>query len=569
MLDRRIRVAALTCAALFSLTPFAARAQTSEGPPQRVIVKWRGDIAIAGQSAASAEALERSGARVGATVQFVRRIATGAEVVTANRRLSRTEFDDLIRTLASDPNVEYAEEDVLQRRYFVPNDTRYSEQWHYYENTGGLNAPNAWDLSTGTGVTVAVLDTGYRPHADLAANLVPGYDFISDTFVSRDGNLRDSDASDPGDWTLTNDCPPASPSDSSWHGTHVAGTIAARTNNGSGVAGVAHNARVLPVRVLGRCGALTSDIADAIIWASGGSVTGVPANANPARVINMSLGSPPGYSCSSTEQAAINSARSRGTVVVVAAGNDGVNASQTTPANCSGVIAVAATTRSGAKTWYSNYGSVVDVAAPGGDLSGSSANNVLSTLNTGTTSPGSDSYAFYAGTSMAAPHVAGVVALMLSRNSALTPDEVESRLRSSARPLPGGCSGGCGAGIVDALAAVNAASGGGTIPPPTGVCAAGYTHYTGTLSQGGSAYLPTSSGSAYAAGTSSGRLTGPSNADFDLYLQRRGSYWTTVARSLGYTSTESIDYAGSAGTYRWRVYSYSGSGTYNLCVKKP
>jgi serine protease len=569
MFVRFNRVAALACATLVFFTPLAVEAQTEEGPPQRVIVKWRDDALLSAQSSRSLETLERSGARLGATVQRVRRLATGAEVLRASRALSRAELDDFIRALASDPNVEYVEEDVLQRRYVVPNDPRYGEQWHYFESAGGINLPSAWDLSTGSGVTVAVLDTGYRPHTDLAANLLSGYDFISDTFVSRDGNLRDGDASDPGDWTLTNDCPPASPSDSSWHGTHVAGTIAARTGNSTGVAGVAYNARVLPVRVLGRCGALTSDIADAIIWASGGGVTGVPTNATPARVINMSLGSPPGYACSSTEQAAINSARSRGTVVVVAAGNDGVNAAETTPANCSGVIAVAATTRAGAKTWYSNYGSVVDVSAPGGNLSGSQANDILSTLNTGTTAPGADTYAFYSGTSMAAPHVAGVVALMLSRNGALTPDDIELRLKSSTRPLPGSCSGGCGTGIVNALAAVNAAVAGGG-PPSGGVCAAGYTLYSGTLSSRGSAYAPTSAGAAYPAGAHSGRLSGPTSADFDLFLQRRsGSTWSVVARSESVSSTEAIDYSGSSGTYRWRVLAYNGSGAYSLCMRRP
>ncbi len=571
MVDRFNRVAAFTCATLVTLMPFAAMAQNAEGPPQRVIVKWRDTALANAQNTRSAEALQRSSVRLGATVQRIRRTASGAEVVRADRRLSREELTDFIRTLGSDPSVEYVEEDVLQHRYAVPNDPRYNEQWHYFESSGGLNAPAAWDLNTGSGVTVAVLDTGYRPHADLASNLLAGYDFISDTFVSRDGNLRDSDARDPGDWTLTNDCPPNSPSDSSWHGTHVAGTIAALTNNNNGVAGVAHSARVLPVRVLGRCGALTSDIADAIIWASGGSVTGVPANSTPARVINMSLGSPPGYSCSQTEQAAINSARSRGTVVVVAAGNDSGNAAESTPGNCNGVVVVAATNRSGAKAWYSNYGSVVDVSAPGGNLSGSQANDILSTLNAGTTTPGSDNYGFYAGTSMASPHVAAVAALMLSRNSALTPDEVEARLKSSARALPGSCSGGCGAGIVNALAAVNAAVGGGSEPPPTGeTCAAGFTLYSGTLSSRGNRYAPVSAGTSYPAGSHAGRLTGPAGADFDLFLQRAsGSRWLNVRRSEGLTSTESIDYSGSAGTYRWRVFSYNGSGAYSLCVKRP
>jgi serine protease len=209
----------------------------------------------------------------------------------------------------------------------------------------------------------------------------------------------------------------------------------------------------------------------------------------------------------------------------------------------------------------------VDVAAPGGDTRTSAANGVLSTLNTGTTTPGSDTYAFYQGTSMATPHVAGVIALMLARNSALTPDDLESRLKSSTRAFPATCSQ-CGTGIVDALAAVNAATGGGG--GGGGSCAAGFTEYAGTLSSGGAAYVPSTSGFAAAAGLHSGRLTGPSSADFDLYLQRlSGSSWVIAARAEGTTSTESIDYTGTANTYRWHVLSYSGSGAYLLCVKVP
>jgi serine protease len=207
-----------------------------------------------------------------------------------------------------------------------------------------------------------------------------------------------------------------------------------------------------------RCGGYTSDIADAIVWASGGSVSGVPANSNVAKVVNLSLGG--AGACDTTTQNAINSARTRGTVIVVAAGNENQNASNSSPANCSGVIAVASVNRSGGRAYYSNFGSVVDVAAPGGDVRTSDSNGVLSTLNSGSTTPGSDIYGFYQGMSMAAPHVAGVVALMLARNSALSADEVESRLRASTRPFPATCSQ-CGTGIVDALSAVNAATGGG------------------------------------------------------------------------------------------------------------
>jgi serine protease len=197
-----------------------------------------------------------------------------------------------------------------------------------------------------------------------------------------------------------------------------------------------------------------------MVWASGGTVTGAPANANKARVLNLSLGG--SGACDTTTQNAINSARSRGAVVVVAAGNSNVNAANANPANCAGVITVAAVGRTGGKASYSNYGTVVDVAAPGGD----SGAGILSTLNAGTTTPAGDNYAYYMGTSMATPHVAGVAALMLAKNPNLTPDEVEAKLKATARAFPAACSG-CGAGIVDAAAAVNAVTATTTVQAPT------------------------------------------------------------------------------------------------------
>ena len=195
-----------------------------------------------------------------------------------------------MRQIAADPNVEYVEVDKLNKPLLTPNDTRYSEQWGY-SGTYGIKANQAWDVTNGSGVVVAVLDTGITNHSDLNANILPGYDFISDTAVSNDGNGRDSDASDPGDWVTANQCGGThAAQNSSWHGTHVAGTIAAVTNNAKGVAGVAYGAKIVPARVLGTCGGYDSDIADAITWASGGTVSGVPANANPAEVINLSLG---------------------------------------------------------------------------------------------------------------------------------------------------------------------------------------------------------------------------------------------------------------------------------------
>jgi serine protease len=426
------------------------------GPPQRIIVKWRAAAADLDSANTAARTMRDMGGRYGVSMRAVRRMTSGADVMMLDRELTEQEYSQLVREIGASSNVEYAEPDRLLRASLTPNDTYYNLQWHYFETAGGINLPTAWDVSTGSGVTVAVLDTGARPHVDLATNLVGGYDFISDTFISRDGNLRDADARDPGDWNAADECGSGTPaSSSSWHGTHVAGTIAARTNNGRGVSGVAFNSRVVPVRVLGRCGGFTSDIADGLVWASGGTVAGVPANPNPARVANLSLGG--GGPCGTTMQNAINTARSRGTVVIVAAGNENQNAQNASPANCSGVVVVAAVNRRGGRAFYSNFGSVVDVAAPGGAMNVNAGDGVASTLNSGTTTPGNDSYAYYQGTSMATPHVSGVAALMLSVNPSLTPAQIETRLRNSVRAFPAACSQ-CGTGIVNARAAVNAAA---------------------------------------------------------------------------------------------------------------
>ncbi|PZO09688.1 MAG: protease [Lysobacteraceae bacterium] len=387
----------------------------------------------------------------------VRRMSLGADVVATTHKLSAAEAETMMRQIAANPNVEYVQIDRVMTHMLTPNDTRYAEQWGYTDADAGIRANTAWDVANGSGIIVAVLDTGYVAHSDLAANIVAGYDFITNATTAGDGGGRDSDASDPGDFSGGNP--------SSWHGTHVAGTIAAVTNNAKGVAGTAWGAKVMPVRVLGRGGGSTSDIADAIIWSSGGAVSGVPtlSAANAADVINMSLGG--GGSCDATTQAAINSAVSRGTTVVVAAGNSNANASGFTPASCNNVVNVASVTSASARSSFSNFGTLIDVSAPG--------SGILSTLNAGTAGPGAESYASYNGTSMASPHVAGAVALVQSRRLALglamyTPAQVEAQLKSTAYALAGACSGGCGAGIINARALVDAAGGGSTPPPPTG-----------------------------------------------------------------------------------------------------
>ena len=580
-----MRATACTALLIAALAPQAASAgglatstrSTEPLPTDRLIIKYRDG------SSATTRSAEEHAARAGHRMALLRVGVGDTRVMRVERRLPHAEMEQLARDIAAaDPAILYAEPDRILRALATPNDTQYGQQWHYFEATAGLNLPPAWDKSTGSGVVVAVIDTGYRPHADLAANILPGYDFIADSFVSNDGGGRDSDAKDPGDAIAAGECgngDPAQDESSSWHGTHVAGTIAAVSNNGSGVAGVAYGAKVLPVRVLGKCGGYTSDIAAGIVWASGGSVSGIPANPNPARVINLSLGG--SGACDTTSRDAIAGARSRGTVVVVAAGNENVNASNSSPANCAGVIAVAAVNRSGGRAYYSNYGAVVAVAAPGGDTRSSAANGILSTLNAGSTTPGADSFGYYQGTSMAAPHVAGVVALMLAKNPALTPDEVATRLKSSARAFPATCSQ-CGTGIVDANAAVDAA--GGTTPPPTGGNEVEPNNSTGTAQSVaiGATINGTMSGSSdsdyfritLAAGAAlSATLTPNGSSDYDLYLYN-GSGSLIGSSEAGTGSVDSVSTTNTATAsrvYYVRVRYYSGAtgtaGTYSLGLR--
>jgi serine protease len=594
---------ALALAAALSLPAQALQLEgAAVGVPSdatdRVVVRYRQRSTSDVVDAATLRSAEQAAGRAGAGVKHLRRTGSGSHVLKLDRRLSLERVRQLAAEIqATDPQVEYAEPDRIMTIQLVPNDPTYPAQWQYSEPVAGLNLPAAWDKSTGTGVVVAVIDTGYRPHADLAANIVPGYDFITSAVVGNDGNGRDADALDPGDGVNAGECGTGSTAqNSSWHGTHVAGTIAALTGNGVGVAGVAFGAKVQPVRVLGKCGGFTSDIADAIIWASGGTVPGVPANPTPARVINMSLGG--SGACDTSSQNAINSARSRGTVVVVAAGNSNQNASNASPANCTGVVTVGAVGRGGARAFYSNYGTLVDVSAPGGDQSTGTANGILSTLNAGARAPGADSYAYYQGTSMATPHVAGVAALMLARNPALTPDQVEARLKSSARPLPVTCSLGCGAGLVDASAAVDAAIGAVPAPAPAPAPAAAPTPVPSSVTElepnNSLAAAQVLSVGATLAGTLASstdtdyyrfsiapgrsvvvKLTPNASSDYDLYAYN--SVGTRIASSvLGTGAVDSVTLSNSSTTASAiayvRVIYFSGgvgssAGTYSLTLQ--
>lgn len=394
----------------------------------------------------------------GYSVRYLRKLAKGGEVIEFDKALPPAVMRRLADELARlDDRIDYVEPDVVMVPLAASNDKHSAAQWNINDPTAGIYANEAWAMSKGQGVVVAVVDSGVRPHVDLMPNLLPGHDFISNRAAARDGDGRDGQAWDEGTWTTATQCGPDQlPEDSLWHGTHVAGTIGAVANNRLGIAGVAPKAQLLPVRVVGRCGGRTSDIIDGMMWAAGLPVSGVPLNRHPAQVINLSLGSI--TACSKSFQSAINAVRSAGAVVVAAAGNSDTDVANVSPAGCNGVISVAASDRNGRLAYYSNHGRRITVAAPGGDMRDAAEGGILSLYNAGARRPALDMLAYMQGTSMAAPHVSGVVALMLARHPGLTPDRVEQLLRGSARAMPGNCRGGCGGGLVDAAAAVAAAA---------------------------------------------------------------------------------------------------------------
>ena len=399
-------------------------------------------------------------------------IGDGFEILGFGHEISFRDAVTISGELVARGLVRSAEPDVMRTSTAVPNDPRFSEQWYLQtpgSSTQGIDLPSAWDITRGSSsVVVAVIDTGRLDHPELSGRLVDGYDFVSQTKNSKDGDGWDSDETDLGDWSESDDplytCTVGDPfKSSSWHGTHVSGIIAANADNSVGIAGVAPNVRVQHVRVLGTCGGRTSDEAVAIRWAAGLPVDGVPLNPTPAKVINLSLGSQ--TACAAVEQAAIDEAVAAGVTVVVAAGNAGLDldTNDFAPSKCANVISVAALRFDGSRASYTNYGSSIDVAAPGGP------GGILSLQNGGTrTADSSWTYGYKQGTSMSTPIVSGIAALVLSVNPNLTPAQVESIIESSARPFPTGvstpCSSNpsdtfhCGTGIADAGAALRLAA---------------------------------------------------------------------------------------------------------------
>ena len=412
------------------------------------------------------EELQRLQSILGVAISGSHAMSGDAFVVRLAQPVNSSVALSMIRSLENDPDIVHVSPDELLQSQMIPNDPYFSQQWSLTGPPGGIDATRAWDVTTGSPAgVVAIVDTGILGHPDFSNRIIGGYDFISDPARSGDGDGRDSNPIDAGDWVPANYCPGSPASNSSWHGTHVAGIIAATGNNGNGVAGLDWQTRIVAARTIGKCGATVSDIVDAMRWSAGLPVPGVPANPNPARVINMSLGGRIPCWLNPIEQEAILELLVKGVAVVVSAGNDFANATNYSPAGCAGVITVGATGASGDRASYSNYSDLVlDLSAPGGEdpRIGGINGEIFSTWASGTQSdPGVPTYQPKSGTSMAAPHVSGVVSLMLAVNPNLTIAQIRDILIGTARPFTAGskCAelGICGAGLLDAGKAVAAA----------------------------------------------------------------------------------------------------------------
>jgi len=430
----------------------------------------------------------------------LRAVARDARLVDLGRPLPADEAQALAERLRALPEVDWVTLNVREQR--LQADPLRSQQWWLRAASGGNAQPQAerrrgvpgFETAWASGIPgaggsmapiVAVLDTGIAPHPDLVGRVLPGHDFVADTLAANDGDGRDADPADPGDWVDASDRQNARFASceiqrSSWHGTVIAGLIAAIPDNGLGVAGINPQGRVLPVRVAGKCGATVADILDGMRWAAGLAVAGVAANPHPARILNISFGG--AAPCTADYQGVLAELQARGVVVVAAAGND--HATVARPANCAGVVGVAAVNRDGFKTHYSNFGSALattGIATVGGDDNRGGAwrdivadSGIVGVWNTGETGPGRAEYAALFGTSFAAPMVSGTLALMLSVNPQLTAAAMVDGLRLSARPHldsplvaacsndhPGRCActnATCGVGLLDAREALRFAA---------------------------------------------------------------------------------------------------------------
>lgn len=341
-------------------------------------------------------------------------------VFEADSMLSPEQQQEVVDKLKQNPLVKSVEPDRIVHALASTGEPFYSRQWAL--GSSYLNVAPAWQKYNGAGQTIGIVDTGYSVHPDFDNQHMYGYDFITSPEIAQDNDGRDPSPFDQGSQNAM----------VNWHGTFVAGIAAARAN-GVGTTGVAPAAGVTHARALGLGGdGYVSDIAEALVWASGGHVDGVPANQHPATVVNMSL-SYPAETCSTTMQSAINSALSRNVPVVVAAGNMSANANYHEPANCYRAIVVGAATSSFTLASYSNYGDMLDVVAPGGQVGG----QIFGPLNSGFYRPDQPTYGNMSGTSMAAPYVSGTIALMKQAYPGIGVEQIRNILHSTGSNIAG------------------------------------------------------------------------------------------------------------------------------------
>ncbi|WP_198928895.1 S8 family peptidase [Boudabousia liubingyangii] len=426
-------------------------------------------------SSSTQDRVARAASQAGTQVEGGKAALPSITTIELKKPLNEADAKRFMERVSANPNVEYVEPDIEVKQLAevseetpeAPNDPRFEEQWSLHKEWG-IDVQGAWRHTKGRGATVAVIDSGIINHPDLRDRYLGGYDFISSARISRDGDGRDDDPNDEGDWTEKDACGYNKPDrfiSSSWHGSHVAGIIAATQNNREGISGIAPEASLIHARALGKCGGTSADIAAAITWVSGGKVPGVPVNEHPAKVINMSLGGA-SNTCPRYYQDAINEATRRGAVIVVAAGNEAKDARNSVPANCDNVITVAASGPTGKLSYFSNYGRRIDLTAPGGDAHYKNG-TILSTVDSGRTTQRSFTYGQMQGTSQAAPHVAGVATLLKAMDPDLTFDEVRDLLTENTKPLAS-CTKGCGTGLLNAKKATDAlAEQLGETPEPT------------------------------------------------------------------------------------------------------
>ena len=418
----------------------AARRSGAQPATNQIIVKWR-------------DGAQKLSASAGMRLNRKQQIGAETDVLQLDRALGADEMNALLRRMASDPNVEYAVADQRRFAHALPGDPLFPDQWYFQSvEIAATRAEQAWDLTQGSNTTVvAVIDTGVRfEHPDLLSasqggKLLPGFDFVSQPPFANDGDGRDADATDPGDWVTAAETQQApfttcEEANSSWHGTRVSSLIAALTNNAEGVAGTGWNTLILPVRVLGKCGGIDSDIIAGMRWAAGITVPGAPVNPTPAQIINLSLGG--AGACTAAHQAAVDEITARGVLVVASVGNEGREVSA--PANCVGVLGVTGIRHAGTKVGFSNLGPEAGIGAPGGNCVNPGAPclfPITAAVNAGTTTPGASVYTNHTdniniGTSFSAPLVAGAAALIHSLNSQLTPAQYIGLLKESATPFP-------------------------------------------------------------------------------------------------------------------------------------